>query len=144
MDRLLFPLRNPGLTLYPGPDNFYRRLERYQAVSYSIWHHTTSVSAFIGTDLMQVLEEIGSTELVVCGVHLQDCVESTVRMAGNLGFMVYLVGDATVSLGQTDINGKKWSADEVHALTLGILDGQYAKVMNSGDLMIDTEGAVVH
>ncbi|NKB51926.1 MAG: isochorismatase family protein [Rhizobiaceae bacterium] len=101
-------------------------------------------NAFIGTDLMQVLEEIGSTELVVCGVHLQDCVESTVRMAGNLGFMVYLVGDATVSLGQTDINGKKWSADEVHALTLGILDGQYAKVMNSADLMVDTEGAVVH
>jgi len=81
---------------------------------------------------------------VICGVHLQDCVESTVRMAGNLGFMVYLVGDATVSLGQTDINGKKWSADEVHALTLGILDGQYAKVMSSGDLMVDTEGAVVH
>ena len=101
-------------------------------------------NAFIGTDLMQVLEEIGSSELVICGVHLQDCVESTVRMAGNLGFMVYLVADATVSLGQTDINGKKWSADEVHALTLGILDGQYAKVMNSGDLMVDTEGAVVH
>ena len=101
-------------------------------------------NAFIGTDLMQVLEEIGSTDLVVCGVHLQDCVESTVRMAGNLGFMVFLAADATVSLGQTDINGRKWSADEVHALTLGILDGQYAKVVNSADLMLDGEGASVH
>ena len=35
-------------------------------------------NAFIGTDLMQVLEEIGSSDLVICGVHLQDCVESTV------------------------------------------------------------------
>ena len=69
-------------------------------------------NAFIGTDLMQVLEEIGSSELVICGVHLQDCVESTVRMAGNLGFMVYLAADATVSLGQTDINGKKWKCEE--------------------------------
>lgn len=101
-------------------------------------------NAFVGTDLMQVLEEIGSSELVVCGVHLQDCVESTVRMAGNLGFMVYLAGDATVSLGQTDINGKKWSADDVHALTLGILDGQYAKVVNSEDLMIDSDTTAVH
>jgi nicotinamidase-related amidase len=101
-------------------------------------------NAFIGTDLMQVLEEIGSTELVVCGAHLQDCVESTVRMAGNLGFMVYLVADATVSLEQTGMDGKKWSADDVHALTLGILDGQYAKVLNSGDLMVGAEGAVVH
>ena len=101
-------------------------------------------NAFIGTDLMQVLEEIGSSDLVVCGVHLQDCVESTVRMAGNLGFMVYLAADATVSLGQTDINGKKWSAEQVHALTLGILDGQYAKVMNSEDLMGAPEGDAVH
>ena len=101
-------------------------------------------NAFIGTDLMQVLEEIGSSDLVVCGVHLQDCVESTVRMAGNLGFMVFLAADAVVSLGQTDINGKKWSADDVHALTLGILDGQYAKVMNSSDLMMNIEGTAVH
>lgn len=101
-------------------------------------------NAFIGTDLMQVLEEIGATELVVCGVHLQDCVESTVRMAGNLGFMVYLASDAVVSLGQTAIDGKKWSADEVHALTLGILDGQYAKVMNSSDLMLDIGAEAVH
>lgn len=101
-------------------------------------------NAFIGTDLMQVLEEIGSTELVVCGAHLQDCVESTVRMAGNLGFMVFLAADATVSLAQTDINGEKWSADETHALTLGILDGQYAKVMNSADLMMEPSSNAVH
>ena len=101
-------------------------------------------NAFVGTDLMQVLEEFGSSDLVVCGVHLQDCVESTVRMAGNLGFMVFLAADATVSLGQTDINGKKWSADDVHALTLGILDGQYAKVVNSEDLMIDSDATAVH
>ncbi len=101
-------------------------------------------NAFIGTDLMQVLEEVGSSELVVCGVHLQDCVESTVRMAGNLGFMVFLAADATVSLGQTDINGKKWTADEVHVLTLGILDGQYAKVVNSSDLMLESADTTVH
>lgn len=101
-------------------------------------------NAFIGTDLMQALEELGSADLVVCGAHLQDCVESTVRMAGNLGFMVFLAADATVSLGQTDINGKKWSADDVHALTLGILDGQYAKVMNTADLMLDADGGSVH
>lgn len=101
-------------------------------------------NAFVGTDLMQVLEEIGSSELVVCGVHLQDCVESTVRMAGNLGFMVYLAQDAVVSLGQTDINGKKWNADEVHALTLGILDGQYAKVMSSSDLMAHSDEAALN
>lgn len=101
-------------------------------------------NGFIGTDLMQALEEFGSSELVVCGVHLQNCVESTVRMAGNLGFMVFLAGDATVSLPQTAINGEKWSADDIHALTLGILNGQYAKVLDSNNLIAQSDGAVVH
>lgn len=101
-------------------------------------------NAFIGTDLMQVLEELGSSELVVCGVHLQHCVESTVRMAGNLGFMVFLAGDATASRARTDINGKKWSADDVHALTLGILDGHYAKVVNCEDLMAQARDNAIH
>lgn len=94
-------------------------------------------NAFIGTDLMQVLEEYGSSELVVCGVLLENSVESTVRMAGNLGFMVYLAADCTASIARTDLNGKKWSADDVHALTLAILDGEYAKVVRSADLMAE-------
>ena len=96
-------------------------------------------NAFVGTDLMQVLEEIGSAELVVCGVWLENSVSSTVRMAGNLGFMVYLAADCTVSLSRTDFNGKKWSADDVHALTLAILDGEYAKVVESSHLMANPE-----
>lgn len=93
-------------------------------------------NAFIGTDLMQALEEYGSTELVVCGAFLEDSVESTVRMAGNLGFLVYLVADATTSTAKIDITGKKWSADDVHALTLGILDGEYAKIVKCSDLIL--------
>lgn len=100
-------------------------------------------NAFIGTDLMTVLEEIGSSELIMCGVHLDRCVESTVRMAGNLGFMVFLPQDCVICVERTDINGKKWSADDVHALTLGILNGSYAKVLKSTDLMMDTGAATI-
>jgi nicotinamidase-related amidase len=85
-------------------------------------------NAFIGTDLMQVLEEYQTSDLVVCGVLLENSVESTVRMAGNLGFMVYLAIDA---------NGKKWLPEDVHALTLAILDGEYAKVVSSDALMAE-------
>lgn len=92
-------------------------------------------NAFIGTDLMQVLEASGSAELVICGVHLEDCVESTVRMAGDLGFMVFVPQDCVISVDRTDKNGKKWSAEDVHALTLAILDGEYAKVLDSSDLI---------
>lgn len=92
-------------------------------------------NAFIGTDLMMALEDNGTTELVVCGIHLEHCVESTVRMAGNLGFMVYLASDATASLDHVDQSGKKWVAEDVHALTLAILNGDYVKVVSSDDLI---------
>ena len=94
-------------------------------------------NAFIGTDLMQVLEEYQTSDLVVCGVLLENSVESTVRMAGNLGFMVYLASDCTASVERIDANGKKWSPDDVHALTLAILDGEYAKVVSSDALMAE-------
>ena len=101
-------------------------------------------NAFIGTDLMQVLEEFGSSDVVMCGVHLHQCVESTVRMAGNLGFMVFLPEDCVIAVDVHDKNGNKWTADEVHALTLGILDGDYCKVVHSNDLMVENSTNTVH
>lgn len=49
--RLRFRLRHPFANRHPSPDAFYENLERYQTISYSIWHHTVSVRQFIGTDL---------------------------------------------------------------------------------------------
>ncbi|SEW32084.1 Sulfotransferase family protein [Aliiroseovarius sediminilitoris] len=50
-EQLLFHLRHPGLSLYPDRDSFFCKLERYQTLSYSIWHHTAPISTFIGNDL---------------------------------------------------------------------------------------------
>jgi nicotinamidase-related amidase len=94
-----------------------------------------SNSAFIGTDLMMLLEDMGCSELVVTGVLLENSVEATVRMAGNLGFMVFIAEDCVASIDRIDRNGRKWSAEDVHALTLSILDGEYASIVSTTDLM---------
>lgn len=49
--KLLFRRHNRGLRLRPTADEFFSDLHRYQAISYSIWHHTTSATTFIGEDL---------------------------------------------------------------------------------------------
>lgn len=99
-----------------------------------------TTNAFVGTDLMQVLEGYGSTQIVVCGVHLEHCVGTTARMAGNLGFTVFLASDATAALSKTSKDGRQWTADEVHALTLAVLDGDYVKVSDTDALIALTSG----
>ena len=55
-------------------------------------------SAFVGTDLEARLRAAGHNRLVICGVITNNSVETTVRMAGNLGFETYLAEDACFTL----------------------------------------------
>jgi nicotinamidase-related amidase len=75
-------------------------------------------SAFIGTDLEPRLRAAGHNALVVAGVVTNNSVEATVRMAGNLGFAVWLVEDACFTFGRKDWRGMARTAEEVHAMSL--------------------------
>jgi nicotinamidase-related amidase len=85
-------------------------------------------SAFIGTDLTERLDAMGRPALVICGVLLANSVEATVRVAANLGFTVRLPADACWSCDKRDLTGRLWPAEDVHQLTLALLDGEYANV----------------
>jgi nicotinamidase-related amidase len=52
-------------------------------------------------------------------------------MAANLGFEVIIPQDAVASTERTDLNGRVWSADDVHALTLAVLQGEYAQIQTT-------------
>jgi nicotinamidase-related amidase len=88
-------------------------------------------SAFVGTRLEEALDEIGATTLVVCGVLTHNSVETTVRHGGNLGYRVFLVSDACWAVETRDLNGRLWPAEDVHALSLAHMHGEYAQVVDS-------------
>ena len=92
-------------------------------------------SAFIGTDLEQRLRAGGHGALVVAGVITNNSVEATVRMAGNLGFATYLVADGCFTFGRADWNGVSRSADEVHAMSLANLNGEYCTIVTADALI---------
>jgi nicotinamidase-related amidase len=96
-------------------------------------------SAFIGTDLELRLHQAHQRLLIIAGVITNNSVESTVRMAGNLGFDAYLVEDATFTFGRRDWHGRWRTADEVHAMSLANLDGEYCSVIRT-DLVLDALG----
>jgi nicotinamidase-related amidase len=92
-------------------------------------------SAFIGTDLEARLRAAGQNMLTIAGVITNNSVEATVRMAGNLGFDTWLVEDAVFTFGRKDWAGVFRTADEVHAMSLANLDGEYCTVTDTAAVL---------
>lgn len=57
----------------------------------------TSHNAFTTTNLQQVLNQRGITEVIVCGIRTEQCCETTARVASDLGFQVTFVTEATAT-----------------------------------------------
>jgi nicotinamidase-related amidase len=92
-------------------------------------------SAFVGTDLEKRLRSGGHETLVIAGVVTNNSVEATARMAGNLGFATWLVEDACFAFGRADWTGTRRTAEEVHAMSLANLHGEYCTVISANALL---------
>lgn len=91
--------------------------------------------AFIHSGLERWLHVRGIGRLVIVGVSTNNSVEASARTAGNLGFKTIVVSDATFTFAKEDYAGVLRSADEVHAMSLANLDGEYASVMSTADVL---------
>ena len=92
-------------------------------------------SAFVGTDLEARLRHLDIDTLIIVGATTNHCVESTARMAGNLGFNTILVRDATWTFDRRGVDGEIFSADLVHAVSLSNLKGEFAEIATVEDVL---------
>jgi len=99
-------------------------------------------SSFIGTDLEVLLRAGGVRSLVIVGATTNHCVETTARMAGNLGFDAMLVRDATWTFDRTGPDGDHHTADEIHAMTLANLMDEFAEIATAADVAARTNRIV--
>jgi nicotinamidase-related amidase len=95
-------------------------------------------SAFIGTSLETLLRQQQITTLVVTGLTTNHCVETTVRMAGNLGFLTYLVSDATATFDRMGPDGRLHRAEDIHTISLTSIHGEFAQVMTTDEVLEGT------
>ncbi|TPM39044.1 cysteine hydrolase family protein [Mesorhizobium sp. B2-3-4] len=88
-------------------------------------------SAFIGTDLEKLLRKGNHQTLVIAGITTNHCVETTTRMAGNLGFEARLVSDACYTFDRVGFDGRPESAETIHNMTLSNLNGEFASIVTT-------------
>ena len=126
--------REPKSAYHPGqPGNDFKP-EAMPLTGETVIAKQTN-SAFIGTDLEARLHARGIRDLVVAGVITNNSVEAMVHMAGNLGFTVHLAEDACFTYARRDYQGRLRSAEEVHAMSLANLDGEYCGVTTTAEIL---------
>ncbi|GAA2983473.1 nicotinamidase-related amidase [Microbacterium terrae] len=98
-------------------------------------------SAFYGDpDLHGWLQEQGIGELVICGIQTNMCVETTARMAGNLGYDVTVALDATRTFDlTTDVAGvgpvTRSAAELMLTTALELQAGGFARIATTASLV---------
>lgn len=92
-------------------------------------------SAFIGTDLDLRLRRLGAKTVLAFGISTDMCVSTSVRVGANLGWQMYLAGDACACFDLKDENGATIPAEEVHRIHLATLGFEFARVVKTADVV---------
>ncbi|WP_217696989.1 cysteine hydrolase family protein [Bacillus sp. MRMR6] len=124
-------ISNPSLPHHPGRDikEIVAPLSDEKVITKNV------NSAFIGTNLEQYLRESEIDTLVIVGLTTDHCVSTTTRMAKNLGFIPFIVSDATATFDRISFDGNLYKAEEIHQSALVSLSDEFATVIDTKSVL---------
>lgn len=136
---VLFVLHgNAALPLFDqqGPHYAFQDFVQPQASEPTL--HKTTRSVFTSTDLSRRLQQLGVQKLVISGIQTEQCCETTARDAGDLGFNVDFVTEATLTFPIKHWDGgPDLSAEEVTRRTEYALAGRFARIASVDQVLDD-------
>ena len=92
-------------------------------------------SGFVGTNLEVELRRRAIDRIVTVGFFTNFCVESSVRMAGNMGYDSYFVPDACATCNRIGFDGIDYDPDVVHTLAVASLNGEFGTALLVDDAL---------
>ena len=105
--------------------------------------HKVTRNAFTSTGLGAYLLEKGVRRVAICGITMEQCCETTARVAADLGYKVDFVIDATVTfpIPHPYIAGRTLSVEEMEERTIYALGGRFATICTVADLQLELQAA---
>jgi len=103
-------------------------LEEVAPVGDEIVINKTASGVFSSTNLHYVLNNLGITSLYVVGVYTNECVETTVRAACDLGYLVTMVDDCCAT-----------QTPELHEASIKTLRDRYSRIVTAEEAMSEIE-----
>lgn len=97
----------------------------------------TTPDAFLNTELETILKRFAVTELAICGMHTEFCVDTTTRRALALGYPVILVEDAHTTAGNAVLTPRQVIDHHNATLTQIASFGSRARTVSSTDIAFD-------
>jgi len=92
-------------------------------------------SAFHGEPSLQAwLDGKGIDTVYICGMTTNHCCETTARVAGNLGYDMRFVIDATHTYDRPDHTGRVVAAEDLARATSASLHGEFGTVVQTADV----------
>ena len=97
-------------------------------------------NSFTSTNLKERLDALGIRRLVMTGIQMEQCVETTTRVAADLGYEVDFVTDATQTFPITDPQtGREMPTAALVERTEFVLRGRFARIVSTADVVAEVE-----
>ncbi|HEU4561662.1 MAG TPA: isochorismatase family protein [Longimicrobium sp.] len=97
--------------------------------------HKTTRNAFTSTSLAEALADLGVRRLAITGIQTEQCCETTARLAGDLGYDVDFVTEATATFPITHPEtGEQLPVEQIARNTEFALRGRFARIATVGEL----------